>query len=86
MNLCEGCSKASVCKYKEILTANKKLIQSLEVEFKDLKKGINISCLDLSIKCSERTEALSAQKIQTVEIPYVPNISNIPPAISGTYV
>lgn len=53
--MCYNCTKAKVCKFKDIITANEKIIEKIEKEFYDFRAKEKLTPLEIDITCVEKT-------------------------------
>lgn len=52
--MCYNCTKAKVCKFKDIITANEKIIEKIEKEFYDFRAKEKLIPLEIDITCVEK--------------------------------
>ena len=53
--MCYNCTKAKVCKFKDIITANEKTIEKIEKEFYDFRAKEKLTPLEFNVTCVEKT-------------------------------
>lgn len=54
MIMCYNCTKAKVCKFKDIIAANEKIIEKIEKEFYDFRAKEKLTPLEIDINCTEK--------------------------------
>ena len=52
--MCYNCTKAKVCKFKDIITANEKIIEKIEKEFYEFRAKEKLTPLEIDITCVEK--------------------------------
>ena len=67
--MCYNCTKAKVCKFKDIITANEKVIEKIEKEFYDFRAKEKLTPLEIDITCVEKTVNSYTFSTQTITYP-----------------